>query len=135
MYVYTMARHKSRRHRTRSRRHRGGGGAAEYMNSVVGSGNAQFSRTMDQSGAYGQVPGNLIIGTQGQNVIPASQLPTSANLAAAQNGGRRHRSRRGGFIGEVVNQAIVPFALVGMQNTYRRKRGGRRHTRRHHRRH
>lgn len=135
LFIYIMARHRSRRYRSRrhSRSHRGGGGAADYANSVVGSANSQFSRTFDQAGAYGQVPGNLIIGTQGQNVIPASQMPTSANLSAIQNGGRRRR--RGGFFGEVVNQAIVPFALVGMQNTYRRKRGGRRHTRRHHRRH
>lgn len=126
-----MARHRSRRHR--SRRHRGGAGATEYVNSVVGSTNAQFSRTLDQAGSYGQIPGNVIIGAQGQNVIPVSQMPTSANLSAAQNGGRRRR-RRGGFLGEVINQAIVPFALVGMQNTYRRKRGGRHHTRRHRRR-
>jgi hypothetical protein len=59
-------------------------------------------------------------------------MPTQAQLnrASGQEGGRRRR-RRGGFLGEVVNQAIVPFALVGMQNTYRRKRGGRtRRTRR-----
>lgn len=125
-----MARHRSRRHR--SRKYRGGAGATEYAQGVVGSANSQFSRTFDQSGPYGQVPGNLIIGAQGQNVIPASQMPTSANLASVQSAGRRHgRSRRGGFLGEVINQAIVPFALVGMQNTYRRKRGGKRHTRRH----
>ncbi len=125
-----MARHRSRRHR--SRKYRGGAGAAEYVQGVVGSADAQFSRTLDQSGPYGQVPGNVIIGTQGQNVTPVSQMPTSANLASIQNGGRRHgRSRRGGFLGEVINQAVVPFALVGMQNTYRRKRGGKRHTRRH----
>ena len=129
-----MPRH-SRRHRSRSRsRGMSGGGATEYVYSVVGSGDSQFSRTLDQAGAYGQIPGNIIIGTQGQNVQPASIMPTQAQLNLAQGGGRRRR-KRGGFIGEVVNQAIVPFALVGMQNTYRRKRGGRsRRTRRHRRR-
>lgn len=123
-----MPRH-SRRHRSRSRKMRGGGGA-EYVYSVVGSGNSQFSRTLDQAGAYGQIPGNVIIGEQGQNVQPASIMPTQAQLNLAQGGGRRRR-KRGGFIGEVVNQAIVPFALVGMQNTFRRKKGGRsRRTRR-----
>ena len=107
-----------------------GGGGAEYVYSVVGSGNSQFSRTLDQAGAYGQIPGNVIIGEQGQNVQPASIMPTQAQLNLAQGGGRRRR-KRGGFIGEVVNQAIVPFALVGMQNTFRRKKGGRsRRTRR-----
>ena len=126
-----MPRH-SRRHRSRSRsRGMSGGGATEYVYSVVGSGDSQFSRTLDQAGAYGQIPGNVIIGTQGQNVQPQSMMPTQAQLNLAQGGGRRRRARRGGFIGEVVNQAVVPFALVGMQNTYRRKRGGRsRRTRR-----
>jgi hypothetical protein len=116
-----MARH-SRRHRTRSRKMRGGGGA-EYVYNVVGSGDSQYSRTLDQSGAYGQIPGNVIIGAQGQNITSSTRIPTSSELSAAQGGGRRRR--RGGFLGEVVNQAIVPLALVGMQQTYRRKRGGR----------
>lgn len=125
-----MARHRSRRHRTRSRKMRGGSysDAASYGMYVNGTGASQWSRTMDQAGAYGQVPGNVIIGAQGQNVESSSRLPTSQNLALAQGGGRR--GRRGGFLGEVINQAIVPAALLGMQQTYRRKRGGRR-TRRH----
>jgi len=127
-----MARH-SRRHRSRSRKMSGGGGATGYVYSVVGSGDSQFSRTLDQAGAYGQIPGNVIIGTQGQNVTPASIMPTASELSAAQGGGRR-RKKRGGFLGEVVNQAIVPLTLVGLQNTYRRKRGGKRRTRRRYRR-
>ena len=130
-----MARH-SRRHRSRSRRMSGGGGVADFVHGVVGSGDAQFSRTFDTSGQFGQIQGNVIIGAQGQNVQPTSMMPTQAQLnrAAGQEGGRRRR-RRGGFLGEVVNQAIVPFALVGMQNTYRRKRGGRHRRTRRHRRH
>ena len=128
-----MARH-SRRHRSRSRRISGGGGATGFVDGVVGSGDAQFSRTFDTTGQFGQIAGNVIIGTGGQNVQPTTMMPTQAQLNLAsgyeQAGGRRRR-RRGGFLGEVVNQAIVPFALVGMQNTYRRKRGGRsRRTRR-----
>ncbi len=35
------------------------------------------------------------------------------------------RSRRGGFLGSILNQAIVPFSLLGLQQSYRRKhRGG-----------
>ena len=120
-----MARH-SRRHRSRSRRMRGGSysSASTYGEYVNGPGSAQFSRVFDQAGTYGQVPGNVIIGAQGQNVDTMSQIPTQSNLDLVQRAGRRRR--RGGFLGEVVNQAIVPFALVGMQNTYRRRKGGRR---------
>ena len=122
-----MARH-SRRHRSISRKMRGGG-ATEYVYDVVGSGNSQFSRTLDQAGAYGQIPGNVIIGTQGQNVTPATIMPTASELSAVQSGGRRRK--RGGFLGEVVNQAVVPLSILGLQQTYRRKRGGRsRRTRR-----
>jgi hypothetical protein len=83
---------------------------------------------MDQAGAYGQVPGNTIIGAQGQNVTPPSQMPTGAQVALVQKAGRR--GRRGGFLGEVINQAIVPFGLLGMQQTFRRKKGGNKQTRR-----
>jgi hypothetical protein len=34
------------------------------------------------------------------------------------------KSRRGGFLGSLINQAIVPFSILGMQQTYRRKRRG-----------
>jgi hypothetical protein len=137
-----MARH-SRRHRSRSRgrgrsRSLAGGAyssATTYGEYVNGSGDSQFNRVFDQAGPYGQMPGNIIIGAQGQNVEPASQIATPAQLALIQKAGRKRshsrKHRKGGFLGEVVNQAIVPFTLLGMQNTYRRKRGGSRRTRRH----
>jgi hypothetical protein len=128
-----MTRH--RKSLKRSRRMRGGSysSASTFGEYVTGSGGAQFGRVFDQSGAYGRVPGNAIIGAQGQNV---SVNPSATNLSMIQNGGRRrrrHRShnKRGGFVGEIVNQAIVPLSLLGMQQTYRRKRGGKsRRTRR-----
>lgn len=132
-----MARH-SRRHRSRSRKMAGGSGnysdGASYGMYVNGTGGSQWARTMDQSGPYGQIQGNTIIGAQGQNVMPSTRVPSAGELDLVQKGGRRRR--RGGFLGEVINQAIVPFGLLGMQQTYRRRRGGSRHrrTRRHHRR-
>jgi len=43
-------------------------------------------------------------------------------------GGRtKRRGRKGGFIGEAINQAVVPFSILAMQQKY--KKGGR--TRRH----
>lgn len=132
-----MARHsRTRRHRSRSRRTRGGSGnyssATSYGMYVNGTGGSQWARTMDQSGPYGKIPGNDIIGAQGQNVISPSQMPSDSNLSLVQSAGRRRR-RRGGFLGGVINEAIVPFSILGMQQTYRRKRGGktRRHSRKH----
>lgn len=122
-----MARH-SRRHR--SRKMRGGSytDGASYGMYVNGTGGSQWTRTMDQAGPYGQVQGNVIIGAQGENVPPASQIPSGSNLSLVQSAGRRRR--RGGFLGEVVNQAVVPFALLGAQQSYGRKRKGGR-TRKH----
>ena len=116
-----MARH-SRRHR--SRKMRGGSytDVASYGMYVNGTGGSQWTRTMDQAGPYAQVPGNTIIGAQGQNVVPTSQMPSSSNLNLVQSAGRKHR--RGGFLGEVINQAVVPFALLGAQQSYGRKRKG-----------
>lgn len=117
--------------RSRKSKMRGGSysSAATYGQYVNGSVDNQWNRTMDQSGAYGQVQGNVIIGAQGQNVTSPTQVPTAAQLKLIQAGGRR-RTKRGGFLGPVINQAIVPFSLLGMQQTYRRKRGGRKTRRR-----
>ncbi len=126
----SRSRSRSRRHRNISRKMRGGyGSAASYALHVNGTAAEQFSRTMDQSGPYGKIQGNVIIGEQGQNVAPASQIPTAGQLALIQKAGRRRK--RGGFLGEVVNRAVVPLALLGMQQTYRRKGSRKGRTRRH----
>jgi len=41
------------------------------------------------------------------------------------------KSRRGGFLGTLINQAIVPFSILGMQQSYRRKKNGGKKTRKH----
>jgi len=106
--------------------------ASTFGTYVNGTSGEQWSRTMDQSGPYGKIQGNTIIGAQGQNVPSPSQLPTANQLALVQKAGRRHRHRhkKGGFIGEVIKQAVVPLSILGMQQTFRRKKHGK-HTRRH----
>lgn len=34
------------------------------------------------------------------------------------------KSRRGGFLGSLVTQAIAPFSILAAQQTYKKKRGG-----------
>ena len=42
---------------------------------------------------------------------------------------RRKHSRRGGFLGSLINTAAVPGTLLALQQTYKRKRtGGRKRT-------
>ena len=114
--------------RRHSRRHRGGAGApnpssyssaAGYGLAVNGTANAQYNRVFDQSGEYGKYQSNAIIGEQGQR-------------AGSRRGGSR--KRRGGLWGQIINQAVVPFSILGMQQSYKRKRSGGRKTRRHSRR-
>jgi len=127
-----MAKHsrKSRRHSRRHRRQRGGYSSAstygEYVNGPV---NAQYDRVFDQTGQYAARQSNVLVGAQGQ-WAQQPNTPTTQNLSLVQSAGKSRR-RRGGFVGEVINQAIVPFTILGMQQTYRRKRGGKK-TRKHH---
>jgi hypothetical protein len=119
---------QSRRHGSRRHHMRGGSAATSastYGMEVTGTGASQYSRVFDQSGPYAQVSGNAIIGTQGQNMITPAQMPSAAQLNLIQNGGKKSSSmKRGGFLGEVVNQAIVPFGLVGLQHMYGKRRRG-----------
>jgi hypothetical protein len=113
---------------------RGGNGVApyssatSYSNYVNGSENSQYDRVFSQAGPYAGVPGNMSIGAQGQNSTMAG-VPNANSLALIQNAGskrRRHtKKRRGGFLGSVLNQAIVPFGLLGLQQSYRRNRSRR----------
>ena len=132
-----MAKH--RHSRRRSRRMRGGNGnytsGSTYGSYVNGSGDSQFARTFDATGPYANRAGSEYVGAQGQ-WAQQPNTPSAAQLQLVQSAGKRRRkSRRGGFFGEVINQAIVPFGLLGLQQTYRKKRHGGRKTRRHSRRH
>jgi len=136
-----MAKHRgSRRHRHRRGVKRGGSGnytsASTYGMYVNGSGDSQFARTFDQTGQYANRFGSDYVGAQGQWATQP-HTPTNQDLSLIQSAGkrtRRTRRRRGGLLGQVINQAIVPFGLLGLQQTYRRKHrhGGKRtHKRRH----
>ena len=46
----------------------------------------------------------------------------SEAYAGTQKGGRRRRRRKGGNFGSVVGNAVVPFALLGAQNAFGRRR-------------
>jgi len=134
-----MARKRHSRHsKKHSRRHRGGSGsytsAASYQEYVNGTSvNDQMNRTFGNGVSNN---GNLIIGAQGQNSTQTG-TPTASQLSLVQSAGRsrsRSRSRKGGVWGQVINQAIVPFGLLGLQHAYsKRHRKGhskRRHSKR-----
>ena len=129
-----MARH---RHRRSNKVKRGGGNyssASTYGSYVAGSGNEQYDRVFSQSGADAGRQSNILTGAQGQNMMQPGN-PSAQNLSLIQSAGRRRsrrsRSRKGGLWGEVLNQAIVPFTILGLQQSYKRKKHGGKKTRKH----
>lgn len=124
-----MAKQRRSRSHRRRRSQRGGSytSASTYGSYVNGTGDQQFSRTFDQSGPYGARMGTEYVGAQGQG-SNQTNMPSAENLSLIQSAGSRRK--RGGLFGEVLSQAIVPAAILGMQQTYRKKRTGGRRTRR-----
>jgi hypothetical protein len=118
---------------------RGGGAyssASSYGTYVNGTGPSQYDRVFSQNSPDASNPSNNIWGAQGQNLGLPPNTPNQQQLSLIQSAGRRRtrsrmmsrnrmmsrtRSRRGGYFGEVISQAVVPFSLLGLQQTFRRK--------------
>jgi len=100
--------------------------------------NLQVNGTMDQqlNRVFGsEYPGNasnISIGAQGQNSGYVNP-PSSSQMSLIQQGGRRSRrsrrskrtkrskrskNKKGGSLGNVLQQAIVPFGLVGLNQAF-----------------
>ena len=100
------------------RRGRGGAGSA-WQNgiNVIGAGDTAYNRVFDNNG--GPTPyGNAIVGTSGQN----STIPPSVASSGVIKGGKK-RTKRGGYWGQVINNALVPFGLWAAQNRYSKRKG------------
>jgi hypothetical protein len=97
-----------------------GGGGAGWVEGKYGNENQQYNSVFDI--------GSTTLGNSFTH-LPQSLTPTPRSLELIQQaGGRRRRrgrmtKRRGGFLmGEVINQAVVPFGLLALQNRYGRRR-------------
>jgi len=116
----------------RSRRRRGGQSAAAYEMTAVGSGGSQWNNVFNNPQTMNAPTGNGLWSadlTQNVNGV----RPADPSLGKLMQGGkRRHkRSRRGGNLLDIVSQAAVPFGLLGLQQTYSKRRRGGRKSRRH----
>jgi hypothetical protein len=124
-----MAKHSRRR--SRSHRHKVKRGGANYSSAstygtyVAGTANEQYDRVFSQTGPDSGIQSNILTGVQGQNTHQQSS-PTGQNLSLIQSAGkrrsRRTRHKKGGLWGEVLNQAIVPFTILGLQQSYKHKK-------------
>jgi hypothetical protein len=109
--------------------------AAPNALNLAGTMQQQFDNTFNNNGS----PGNGLVLLNGRSVSMPSAGGGGA-MMGSMTGGRRRRRRlrsrsrargrsssrriRGGFMGSVVNQAVVPLALLGLQQTYRRRGTG-----------
>jgi len=145
----------ARKYSKKSRTYRKGGmpapdpstysSATTYGDAVNGPVEAQFQRTFSQTGPDAAYPSNQSVGVQGQNLgYPPSAMLQKAGKRRKNKGGNwaaalnqavvpfsilgmqqsYRRKKKGGFFGEMLNQAIVPLSILGMQQTYRRKKQG-----------
>jgi hypothetical protein len=118
---------KRRGRKTRGRGRRGGDGATGWIPLNFGATTEQqFMNTFGNSGNGNA--GNLIPTLTGapavlQNNVGQGSL--ALNAGPVQGGGKRRR-KRGGYWGQVLQTALVPFGLLGLQNAYSRR------TRKHH---
>ena len=85
--------------------------AATYALQTVGPEQVQYSNVFDITpGSNNSNSSNAIRGLQGQ-------------IAGSRK--RKHnkskKSKKGGLWGQVLNQAIVPFSLLGLQNLYKKR--------------
>ena len=104
------------RRRHSSRRHKGGAGAPNPS-------------SYSSAAGYGVAVNGPTVGGQFDRTFMGNGPANYTGVQGQMTGGRKSRRRRGGFLGGIINQAIVPFSLVAMQNRYGRKTGGK--TRRH----
>jgi hypothetical protein len=87
------------------------GSGENWMFKTVGSGNTQYNDTFSQKSPYPSTHGNAL---------------WAINGSGHHTGGKTRRKRRGGNLGQVINQAVVPFGLLGLQQTFRKRKGGKR---------
>jgi hypothetical protein len=94
--------------------------AASYALATAGNANTQYNNVFDISRSH--VQGNALVGLQGQTV--GGRRRRSRCRSGGRSGGRsRRRSQKGGFLG-IISKALAPFSLLAMQQSFRRKKGG-----------
>ena len=103
--------------------------ASGYMSGLVGDVNAQYNRTFDINSSANR--GNALVLADGRSISGGSRKGVRGGshargrgLRARGRGSKRSRKTRGGFMGSVINQAVVPLALLGLQQTYGRRGTG-----------
>ena len=107
-----VSRRSKRSRRSSRRNYKGGDGAGENMIRLVGDGEAQFNNVF---GSGNTSQSNVIVPIQNSASVGGQK---GGCVTCGKGGGKR--GRKGGFLGPILNQAVVPMAILGMQQTYGR---------------
>lgn len=99
-----------------------------YGTVVNGTVNSQMSRVFGDSPTFGSNSplgqSNAIIGSQGQ--LSAGHVNSTGGKRRKRAGKKSRKTRgkgkRGGVFGSVLNQAIVPFGILALQQSFGRKK-------------
>ena len=119
---------KSRRNVRKNKRGGSAGSAWNFVGQTVGSGNTQWNNVFQKGGPFGSEIQNAS-GTGPTNSAMANIMDgkSGAMLSGkSQSGGKKggsKRSKKGGYWGQILSQAIVPFGLWGAQNKFSRRKG------------
>lgn len=128
-----MKRGAMKKHRSHKRRMSRGGGVGQvpvqpytsgtsYEKWMLGTENEQYGRVFNQGGPNNS-QSNAIMANENSGKL--GYLPyqragkKSRKLHRSRSHSRRHK--KGGFLGSVISQAIVPFGLVGLNQYYGKK--------------
>ncbi len=118
------------------RRNRHGGNSAasassysdgsSYMMATVGDGPTQYDNVFMSDKSNGSGNSNTIVGLQGQRAGRGRKGGSQKGGRGLKGGSHKRRTKKskGGYWGQVISQAIVPFSLLGLQQRYGRKRSG-----------
>jgi len=108
----------------RSRRIRGGAGVLTPSNSGINSENAPSPSSYGSAASY-QIAVNGTPNSQFNRVNNDNSQSNAIVGIQGQRAGNR-RKIKGGLWGEVINQAVVPLSILAAQQSYRRRKGGKR---------
>ena len=111
-----------RRKYSSKRGKRGGISAWQSVYNAVGS-LKPFSTSI--GGQWGNTFGPKAYALHGNEITHRNGAPNMSQSDITRNmkgGSRRKRSKRGGYWGNVIGQALVPFGLLGAQQTYGKRK-------------
>ena len=98
-----------------------GGSASTWITDNFGDMGTQIKNTFGPDPMFRN--GALIPTVAGAPAVLQDNVPQGSHANYQKGGKRRRKSKKGGYWAAVIQQALVPFGLLGLQHTYARRKG------------